>query len=110
MKHQTKNYSTPDEFVVGGKITVVNGGEIDMKPGAGFTGGIASEETAGVVKVGSTLTIDGDGVLDVNPANAVSDGTAAGESDDKVKLSDFNALLTVLRNAGYIAEPTLEGN
>ena len=74
-----KNYMAPggDEWVIGGKLTVAEGGAIDGMPAATTT------------KVGG-----------VKQAEAVADSTATSVADLK---TNFNALLAALRTAGILA-------
>ncbi len=105
--HNTKNYMAHGggELVIGGKLTFLDGAEVENFPGGGggnYTLPTASASTLGGVKVGSGLTIT-DGVLSadgITPAAAQADSTAttiAGLKDD------FNTLLAALRTAGLLA-------
>ena len=74
-----KNYMAPggDEWIIGGKLTVAEGGAIDGMPAATTT------------KVGG-----------VKQAAAVADSTATSVADLK---TNFNGLLAALRTAGILA-------
>ena len=95
-----------NELVIGGKLTFLDGAEVDNCPGESGGGGsytlpTASASTLGGVKVGSGLTIT-DGVLSadgVTPAAYQADSTASSYTQLK---EDFNALLAALRTAGLL--------
>ena len=104
--HVTKNYFTEggDELVIGGKLTVLEGAEVEgLSGGSGsYTLPAATADKLGGIKVGSGLTIT-DGVLSatgITPAEAQSDSTASSYTGLK---DDFNALLAKLRAAGLLA-------
>jgi len=104
--HVTKNYFTEggDELVIGGKLTVLEGAEVDGLSGGGgsYTLPAATADKLGGIKVGSGLTIT-DGVLSatgITPAEAQADSTASSYTGLK---DDFNALLAKLRAAGLLA-------
>ena len=96
--YNSKNYFAHggNELVVGGKLTFLDGAEVENFPGGGggdsYTLPTASASTLGGVKVGSGLTIT-DGVLSadgVTPAAAQADSTAttiAALKDDTVTLT-----------------------
>ena len=112
--YNTKNYFAHggEELVIGGKLTFLEGAEVDNFPGdsgggSGYTLSVASADTLGGVKVGSGLTIT-DGVLSadgVTPATAQADSEAT--TIDALK-EDFNTLLAALRTAGLLATATSE--
>ncbi len=112
--YNSKNYAAHggEEWVIGGKLTFLEGAEVENFPGGGgggsYTLPTASADTLGGVKVGSGLTIT-DGVLSadgVTPAEAQADSTASSYTQLK---EDFNALLAKLRAAGFLAvEETVE--
>ena len=104
--HVTKDYFTEggDELVIGGKLTVLEGAEVDGLSGGGgsYTLPAATADKLGGIKVGSGLTIT-DGVLSatgITPAEAQADSTASSYTGLK---DDFNALLAKLRAAGLLA-------
>ena len=107
--HNTKNFFAHggNELVIGGKLTFLDGAEVENFPGEGgggseYTLPTASASTLGGVKVGSGLTIT-DGVLSadgVTPAAYQADSTASSYTQLK---EDFNALLAALRTAGLMA-------
>ena len=106
--HNTKNFFAHggNELVIGGKLTFLDGAEVENFPGEGGGGGeytlpTASASTLGGVKVGSGLTIT-DGVLSadgITPAAYQADSTASAYTQLK---EDFNALLAALRAAGLM--------
>ena len=107
--HVTKNYFTEggDELVIGGKLTVLEGAEVEGLSGGGgsYTLPAATADKLGGIKVGSGLTIT-DGVLSatgITPAEAQADSTASSYTGLK---DDFNALLAKLRAAGLLATNT----
>ena len=107
----TKNYAAHggEEWVIGGKLTFLDGAEVENFPGGGggsgggsYTLPTASADTLGGVKVGSGLTIT-NGVLSANgvtPAAAQADSEATSVAALK---ENFNALLAALRAAGLLA-------
>ena len=107
--HNTKNFFAHggNELVIGGKLTFLDGAEVENFPGESgggseYTLPTASASTLGGVKVGSGLTIT-DGVLSadgVTPAAYQADSTASSYTQLK---EDFNALLAALRTAGLMA-------
>ena len=105
--YNTKNYAAHggSEWVIGGKLTFLDGAEVNNFPGGsggGYTLPTASADTLGGVKVGAGLTIT-DGVLSakgVTPAAAQADSEATTIAALK---EDFNVLLAALRAAGLIA-------
>ena len=107
--YNSKNYFAHggEQLVIGGKLTFLDGAEVENFPGEGGGGGeytlpTASASTLGGVKVGSGLTIT-DGVLSadgVTPAAYQADSTASSYTQLK---EDFNALLAALRTAGLMA-------
>ena len=107
--HVTKNYFTEggDELVIGGKLTVLEGAEVEGLSGGGgsYTLPAATADKLGGIKVGSGLTIT-DGVLSatgITPAEAQADSTASSYTGLK---DDFNALLSKLRAAGLLGANT----
>ena len=112
--YNTKNYMAHggNELVIGGKLTFLEGAEVENFPGESGGGGYAlptaSAGTLGGVKVGSGLTIT-DGVLSadgITPAAAQADS----EATTIAQLKDsFNALLAALRTAGLM-ETTASGD
>ena len=106
--HNTKNYFAHggNELVIGGKLTFLDGAEVDNFPGesggsGSYTLPTASASTLGGVKVGSGLTIT-DGVLSadgITPAAYQADSTASSYTQLK---EDFNSLLAALRAAGLL--------
>ena len=109
----TKNYAAHggEEWVIGGKLTFLDGAEVENFPGGSgggsYTLPTASADTLGGIKVGSGLTIT-DGVLSVNaitPAAAQADSEATSVAALK---ENFNALLAALRAAGLMATATAE--
>ena len=105
--HITKNYFAHggNELIIGGKITFLDGAEVENFPGGegggSYTLPTASADTLGGIKVGSGLTIT-DGVLSadgVTPAAYQADSTASSYTQLK---EDFNALLAALRTAGLL--------
>ena len=107
--HNTKNFFAHggNELVIGGKLTFLEGAEVENFPGESGGGGeytlpTASASTLGGVKVGSGLTIT-DGVLSadgITPAAYQADSEATSVAALK---SDFNDLLAALRTAGLMA-------
>lgn len=108
--HNTKNFFAHggNELVIGGKLTFLEGAQVDNFPGGGGGGGstytlpTASADTLGGVKVGTGLTIT-DGVLSadgVTPAANVADSEAT--TVEQLK-ETVNALLGALRTAGLMA-------
>ena len=106
--HNTKNYFAHggNELVIGGKLTFLDGSEVENFPGEGGGGNyilpIASASTLGGVKVGAGLSIT-DGVLSADgiaPAAAQTDSEATTVAALK---EDFNALLAALRTARLLA-------
>ncbi len=107
--HNTKNFFAHggNELVIGGKLTFLEGAEVENFPGEGGGGGsytlpTASADTLGGVKVGSGLTIT-DGVLSANgitPAAYQADSEASTVAALKPA---FNTLLAALRAAGLLA-------
>ena len=111
--HITKNYMAHGggELVIGGKLTFLDGAEVENFPGGGgggsYTLPAATATTLGGIKVGSGLTIT-DGVLStdgITPAAAQADSEATTIAALK---EDFNALLAALRAAGLM-EATASG-
>lgn len=107
--HNTKNFFAHggNELIIGGKLTFLDGAEVENFPGEGGGGGdytlpTASASTLGGVKVGSGLTIT-DGVLSadgITPAAYQADSEASTIAALK---ESFNALLAALRTAGLMA-------
>lgn len=110
--HVTKNYFAHggNELVIGGKLTFLTGATVEGGDGL-FEGGesssytlpAATDSTLGGIKVGSGLSITEEGLLTadgVTPAAAQADSEATTIAALK---EDFNALLAVLRNAGFLA-------
>ena len=109
--HNTKNYFAHggNELVVGGKLTFLEGAEVENFPGGGGGSGSsytlppATSSTLGGVKIGSGLSVTAEGVLSadsVTPAAAQADSAATTIAALK---EDFNALLAALRTAGLLA-------
>ena len=106
--HNTKNYFAHGgtELVIGGRLTFLDGAEVENFPGGGeggesYTLPAASANTLGGVKVGSGLTIT-DGVLSadgITPAAAQADSEATTIAQLK---DNFNTLLAALRAAGLM--------
>lgn len=113
--HNTKNYMAHggNELVIGGKLTFLEGAEVENFPGGGgggdsYTLPTASASTLGGVKVGSGLSVTAEGVLSadgVTPAAAQVDSTATTIAALK---EDFNTLLAALRTAGLLAAAASE--
>lgn len=89
-----------DKTVIGGEIFIK--GKMTVDDGAIVTGVIpvADTTTLGGVKVGNGLSTNAAGVLSVAPAAAQADSEAETLA---TLVSDFNALLTKLRTAGFIS-------
>ena len=110
----TKNYAAHggNQWVIGGKLTFLDGAEVENFPGGSASGSdytlpTASADTLGGVKVGAGLTIT-DGVLStagINPAAAQADSEATTIAALK---EDFNTLLAALRTAGLLATSASE--
>ena len=109
MSHVTKNYSTEggDALVIGGKLVIEEGAEVEGLGGGGgegYTLPVASADTLGCVKIGDGLTIT-EGVLSVDGITP-AETQAALEND--AELADvviaFNALLAALKAAGIVAD------
>ena len=113
--HNTKNYMAHggNELVIGGKLTFLEGAEVENFPGGGgggdsYTLPTASASTLGGVKVGSGLSVTAEGVLSadgVTPAAAQADSTATTIAALK---EDFNTLLAALRTSGLLAAASEE--
>ncbi len=113
--HNTKNYMAHggNELVIGGKLTFLEGAEVENFPGGGSGGGSytlppATASTLGGVKVGSGLSVTAEGVLSadgVTPAAAQANSTATTIAALK---EDFNTLLAALRTAGLLAAEASE--
>lgn len=111
--HNTKNYMAHggNELVIGGKLTFLEGAEVENFPGGGSRGDsytlpAASASTLGGVKIGSGLSVTAEGVLSadgVTPAEAQADSTATTIAALK---EDFNTLLAAMRTAGLLASAT----
>ena len=96
--YNTKNYAAHggSEWVIGGKLTFLDGAEVNNFPGGGRGGG----STLPTASADLTIT---DGVLSahgVTPAAAQADSEATTIAALK---EDFNALLAALRAAGLMA-------
>ena len=77
----TKNYSKDggDTLVIGGKLVIEEGAEVEGLGGGGGDLPIASAETLGGVKVGANLSIDENGVLSAdNQAPGIASADTAG--------------------------------
>ena len=106
--HITKNFFAHggEQLVIGGKLTFLDGAEVENFPGESgggseYTLPTASASTLGGVKVGSGLTIT-DGVLSadgITPAAYQADSEATTIAALK---ENFNALLAALRTAGLL--------
>ena len=75
MSYTTKNYTEQggENTVIGGKLTVGEGGEIDIKSGAevsGFPYSAATADKLGAVKVGNGLNVTSGGEMSVKVAAA----------------------------------------
>lgn len=107
MSYSTKNYMGPggEEWVIGGKLTILPGAEISGLDGCECTPYVlptADADTLGGVKVGSGLTIT-NGVLSadgVAPAANVPAVEVSGELSDVI--TTLNALLSALKTAGLV--------
>ncbi|MBQ3479077.1 MAG: hypothetical protein IJH25_13010 [Clostridia bacterium] len=114
--HNTKNYMAHggNELVIGGKLTFLEGAEVENFPGGGGGGGSytlppATASTLGGVKVGTGLSVTAEGVLSadsITPAAAQADSTATTIAALK---EDFNTLLAALRTAGLLAAAAASG-
>lgn len=109
MSHVTKNYSTDggDALVIGGKLVIEEGAEVEGLGGGGgegYTLPVASADTLGGVKIGDGLTIT-EGVLSVDGITPAETQAALGND---AELADvvvaFNALLAALKAAGIVAD------
>ena len=114
----TKNYSKDggDTLVIGGKLVIEEGAEVEGLGGGGGDLPIASAETLGGVKVGANLSIDENGVLS---ADSQTPNAATTEAAGIVKMAEnqadsqgsnllaleaaFNNLLAKLKAAGIMA-------
>ena len=99
-----------EKTVIGGTLEVLPGATIVADEGAtveGFGGGseyvlpIATQDTLGGVKAGSSgpVRIDNDGVVYLTTAGCQAESEA---TDVAGLVSDFNALLAKLKNAGLM--------
>ena len=114
--HITKNYFAHggNELVIGGKLTFLEGAEVDNFPGEGgggdsYTLPPATASALGGIKVGSGLSVTAEGVLSadgITPAAAQSDSEATTIAALK---EDFNTLLAALRTAGLLATAPASG-
>lgn len=112
MSYNAKNHTEQggEKTVIGGTLEVLPGATIVADEGAtveGFGGGseyvlpIATQDTLGGVKAGSSgpVRIDNDGVVYLTTAGCQADSEA---TDVEGLVSDFNALLAKLKNAGLM--------
>ena len=107
--HNTKNFFAHggNELIIGGKLTFLDGAEVENFPGEGGGGGdytlpTASASTLGGVKVGSGLTIT-DGVLSADGITLAAYQADSEASTIAALKESFNALLAALRTAGLMA-------
>ena len=112
MSYNAKNHTEQggEKTVIGGTLEVLPGATIVADEGAtveGFGGGseyvlpIATQDTLGGVKAGSSgpVRIDNDGVVYLTTAGCQAESEA---TDVEGLVSDFNALLAKLKNAGLM--------
>ena len=110
MSYQGKNYRAQggDEWVIGGKLTFLQGAEITG--GSLTTVAVATTTEAGTVIVGEGLAVENDGTLslDLTPAENQAASTATDVAGLK---ADLNALLAKLKAAGLMeADAAAEAN
>ena len=112
MSYNAKNHTEQggEKTIIGGTLEVLPGATIVADEGAtveGFGGGseyvlpIATQDTLGGVKAGSSgpVRIDNDGVVYLTTAGCQAESEA---TDVEGLVSDFNALLAKLKNAGLM--------
>ena len=112
MSYNVKNRTEQggEKTVIGGTLEILPGATIVADEGAtveGFGGGgeyvlpIATQDTLGGVKAGSSgpVRIDNDGVVYLTTAGCQAESEA---TDVEGLVSDFNALLAKLKNAGLM--------
>ena len=112
MSYNAKNHTEQggEKTVIGGTLEILPGATIVADEGAtveGFGGGgeyvlpIATQDTLGGVKAGSSgpVRIDSDGVVYLTTAGCQAESEA---TDVAELVSDFNALLAKLKNAGLM--------
>ena len=117
-RHVGKNYSTDEgnTWVVGGKLVIEEGAEVEGMNGSEYELPIASSESLGGVKVGSGLSINESGVLSADsqaPSIATTEvagvvrmmaNQAASTGSNLLSLeNEFNSLLQKLKAAGLMA-------
>ena len=111
-EYNAKNYTKQggEKTVIGGTLEILPGATIVADEGAeveGFGGGgeyvlpIATQDTLGGVKAGTSgpVRIDNDGVVYLTTAGCQAESEA---TDVAGLVSDFNALLAKLKNAGLM--------
>ena len=111
MSYNAKNHTEQggEKTVIGGTLEVLPGATIKADEGAtveGFGGGeyelpIATQTTLGGVKAGNSgpVRIDSDGVVYLTTAGFQAESEA---TDVEGLVSDFNALIAKLKNAGLM--------
>lgn len=112
MSYNAKNHTEQggEKTVIGGTLEVLPGATIVADEGAtveGFGGGgeyvlpIATQETLGGVKAGTSgpVRIDNNGVVYLTTAGCQAESEA---TDVEGLVSDFNALIAKLKNAGLM--------
>ena len=105
----TKNYSTDggNTWVVGGKLVIEDGATVEGLEGGGsgtpYELPTASAQTLGGVKVGSGLSIVANGVLSADGITPAANQAALEATEVADVVTAFNALLTKLKAAGFMA-------
>ena len=112
MSYNAKNHTEQggEKTVIGGELEILPGAKIKADEGAtveGFGGGgeyelpIATQDTLGGVKAGTSgpVRIDSNGVVYLTTAGCQAESEA---TDVAELVSEFNALLAKLKNAGLM--------
>ena len=110
--HVTKNYFSEggDELVIGGKLTVLEGAEVEGLSTGGGDIPVASQSQLGGVMIGDGLSVTDSGTLAVAPASTTTFGGMkkmpymADFTDSNFTgfETHFNQLLAALRAAGIM--------
>ncbi len=107
MSYNARNYTEQggDVTRIGGTLIIEDGATVTgLSGGSEYSLPVATASVLGGVKVGSGLSITEEGVLSADGVTPAANQTDSEATTVEALLTDFNALLTKLKDAGLMVD------